>query len=593
MEDLNIGVNAISAGTTRGQGEIILSNSNGLTFGLNGQTVTGSYTVPSTAGLLSAVNLSAETTSNNLSAFTLSNSNGLTFGLNGSVVTGSHNGLTSQSNQNVTAGNGGFAFQTLSFSNVNGFSFGTSAGSAITGSYTVPTVTNSSLTLSDNATSMTIGRLAFSQSNGLTLSLSTTTGGSATLVGSYTVPTVTNSSWTVSDNGTSGSVGRLAFTNLNGVTLSLSTGAGGSHTIVGSHNALTSQSTQFHAITLGGNTAGTSTFHATNNASIFLHGGNNITLSGNGSSITISAGAGGGTTNQTGPNIGVSNLGNTAGSTGTISTGDYVLVGSGGITLSQSTAAAGSHGTVTIHGPQQQTMSMFPPWPVPLASSSAYTGATTTTAGGSRTSYSLYISPLEVDHVLSFNTAGMQMSFATVAGTGSMTNAHMFGLYRMNAGTALSLVETWQMGIHVSQNSVTAQSWRWWWGTDSNANTTTLNGNVSASFAKLNHIVLHSQATSLAESQYWLGYMQTISTGGAAIGSFSMHHATGSQTTAGSLFGTNVSVNQLPFHGIVSGTQSSNAAHVNIMPSSIHTSAITGTGGSSQNRQNVIFFGTR
>jgi hypothetical protein len=44
---------------------------------------------------------------------------------------------------------------------------------------------------------------------------------------------------TVSDNATSGTAGRLAFTNLNGITLSLSTGGGGFHTIVGSHNALT------------------------------------------------------------------------------------------------------------------------------------------------------------------------------------------------------------------------------------------------------------------------------------------------------------------------------------------------------------------
>lgn len=72
-----------------------------------------------------------------------SNANGISFGTSaGSAMTASHNALTSQSNQNVTAGNGGFAFQTLSFSNANGFSFGTSAGSAITGSYTVPTQSN-------------------------------------------------------------------------------------------------------------------------------------------------------------------------------------------------------------------------------------------------------------------------------------------------------------------------------------------------------------------------------------------------------------------------------------------------------------------
>jgi hypothetical protein len=128
----------------------------------------------------------------------------------------------------------------------------------------------------------------------------------------------------------------LAFTNLNGVTLSLSSGAGGSHTIVGSHNALTSQSNQaasasngsfaFQTLnfsnannvtfgtsaggivtasvaapgaaaennwfTLIGNVAGNS---SASGSTIALSGGNNVTLSGtNNSVIVISAAAGGG-----------------------------------------------------------------------------------------------------------------------------------------------------------------------------------------------------------------------------------------------------------------------------------------------------------
>jgi hypothetical protein len=73
--------------------------------------------------------------------------NGVSFGLNavnGSVMTASHNALTSQSNQNVTAQNGGFAFQTLSLSNANGISFGTSAGSAITASHNAITTARAS-----------------------------------------------------------------------------------------------------------------------------------------------------------------------------------------------------------------------------------------------------------------------------------------------------------------------------------------------------------------------------------------------------------------------------------------------------------------
>lgn len=335
-------------------------------------------------GGITAINVSAGTTNNNLTNLVFADSFGITFGLDASTITASHNGMTSQSNQNVTAGNGGFAFQTLSFSNANGFTFGTSAGSAIFGSYTVPTVTNSSWTVSDNATSITVARLAFTNLNGMTLSLSTTTGGSATVVGSYTVPTVTNSSWTVSDTATSGTVARLAFTNLNGVTFSLSTGAAGLHTIVGSHNGLTSQSNQAFSAAGGSSAFQTLSFGDTNgvfftntNGSVgvasvrlSMFAVSNTTQSSSGTAnhsalsfagagiasvgvtggsvlISVPAGGGGG---DGGVFAGVSTGGNTAGSTGTVSTGNFVLVGSNGITLSQSTGAAGSAATVTIFG---------------------------------------------------------------------------------------------------------------------------------------------------------------------------------------------------------------------------------------------------
>src|SRR5690349_3176366 len=56
------GILSISAGTTRvTSGEIVFSNSNGISFGVGGNTITASYTVPSTAGLISFINVSAGT----------------------------------------------------------------------------------------------------------------------------------------------------------------------------------------------------------------------------------------------------------------------------------------------------------------------------------------------------------------------------------------------------------------------------------------------------------------------------------------------------------------------------------------------------
>jgi hypothetical protein len=69
-------VNTVATGT------VVFANSNGVSFGLNGSTLSAS---------IHPLNVSAGTTSNNLSAVTFSNSNGISFGLNGSVLTASAN----------------------------------------------------------------------------------------------------------------------------------------------------------------------------------------------------------------------------------------------------------------------------------------------------------------------------------------------------------------------------------------------------------------------------------------------------------------------------------------------------------------------
>jgi hypothetical protein len=207
---------SISAGTTRATlGEVVFSNSNGISFGVNGQTVTASYTVPNTVGLLSNINVSAGTTSNDLSNVVFSNSNNVSFGLNGSTVTASIN--TSLTNIRVSAGTTSNLLSAITFSNLNGISFGLDA-STITASYTVPTVTNSSWTVSDNATSGTVARLAFTNLNNVTLSLSTGAGGSHTIVGSINT-SLTNIR--VSAGTTSNLLSAMTFSNANGISFGI------------------------------------------------------------------------------------------------------------------------------------------------------------------------------------------------------------------------------------------------------------------------------------------------------------------------------------------------------------------------------------
>jgi hypothetical protein len=319
---------------------------------------------PLTGGAgLTNINLSAGTTSNYMSAVTFSNSNGVSFGLNGSTITASHNALTSQSNQAFSAEGGSSAFQTLIFTNSNGFSFSNTNGS-IWGSYTVPTVTNSSFSVQDSATTINpVSRIAFSTGNNITATLSTAAnhatvgfshnlagtssgfGGNlisgsmthnssglnlslnhpawlttamlsnaatisninvsagttsnnlsafvlsnsngisfglngSTITGSYTVPTVTNSSFSVQDSATTiNPVNRIAFSTGNNITLSLSTGAG-SATVGVQHN-LAGTSTGFAGANISGS--------ITHNSS-----GINLSLSvaapGGGGAINVSAG---------------------------------------------------------------------------------------------------------------------------------------------------------------------------------------------------------------------------------------------------------------------------------------------------------------
>lgn len=198
----------LSAGTTSNNlSAFVFSNSNGLAFGLNGSTVTGSYTVPSTAGLISAVNLSAGATSNNLSAVTFSDSNGISFGLNGSVVTATvrTNYVTAQTNQSAIKG--------LGVSNV-----GNTAGN--TG-------------LSTGIDWVVAG------SNGITASESTAAGGPNTIWLSGNTQTnqsaikafgATNTGNTAGNTGVSTGIDWV-IAGTNGITISESTAGGGPNTL--------------------------------------------------------------------------------------------------------------------------------------------------------------------------------------------------------------------------------------------------------------------------------------------------------------------------------------------------------------------------
>jgi hypothetical protein len=142
----------------------VLGNSNAstLTFGFSNSAgsmavvaaPTGNTTLslPNGGTLISNVNISAGTTSNNLSAFVFSNSNGVSFGLNGSTITASAAGGGVGGSINVSAGTTSNNVTALTFSNSNNVSFGLN-GSTLTGSYALNV---SAGTTSSNVTAVTL-----------------------------------------------------------------------------------------------------------------------------------------------------------------------------------------------------------------------------------------------------------------------------------------------------------------------------------------------------------------------------------------------------------------------------------------------------
>jgi len=117
----------ISAGTTSNNlSNLVFSNSNSVSFGLNGSTITASIAAPQ-----GSINISAGTTSNLSSAFTFSNLNGVTFGLDAGTITASV--APSAGSLNISAGTTSNNLTNLVFSNSNNISFGLN-GSTITAS---------------------------------------------------------------------------------------------------------------------------------------------------------------------------------------------------------------------------------------------------------------------------------------------------------------------------------------------------------------------------------------------------------------------------------------------------------------------------
>jgi len=297
------GIGLAVPGTTLATGTVVFSNSNNVSFGLNGSTITASASFVQTPFALSAAGGSQST-----GTVSFANGGGVSFGYNAGTITASIAAAV-ETPFGLSAGTQSISTGTLVFSNSNGVTFGMSGSSRVTASFS---------------------SVVFSNSNNVTFGLN-----GSTLTASVTVVATAETPFGISAGTQSISTGTMVFSNSNGVTFGMS----GSSRITASY----SQSTAPNAIAInaaGSVTAGTAVFSNSNNVSFGLNGStitasvtvaatvfsnsNNVTFGLNGSTITASV------TVAAGAPFGIS-----AG-TQSISTGTMVFSNSNGVTFGMS-----------------------------------------------------------------------------------------------------------------------------------------------------------------------------------------------------------------------------------------------------------------
>lgn len=407
------GINASLGGNTAGvlslvsSGTLFLAGGNNVTLSQNGNSVTISANTAAAANL----SISAGTTTGQFGGVTFGNANNVSFGLNNGTITAT----ASQSNQtdgiymlgNTTGQSSSNTHDARSLSIVASglISAGWSGASLLLSAPTLPPLfSGAGISTGGNTAGITgvqSQQLVLVGGNNVTLSGSAA-GGSGTV--SINVPSQTNQ--TVGIYAQSQTFGQSSSSTYDARSLSLvgqgniqigqsgasifisgasNSGASGDIFAAGNTTGQSSSSAyplnsfniSFAGIVSGGWSSNSlivsapastgisqSMFAASNTTlgisgtqsigSLVLAGAGNVSVGvSNGSYVISGAGGGGGG----GVNFGVSTAGNTAGATGTVSTGNVVLVGSGPISLSQATGAAGSAATITINAPATSSIS--------------------------------------------------------------------------------------------------------------------------------------------------------------------------------------------------------------------------------------------
>lgn len=426
-----------ASNTTYLSGTVVLSGGANVTVGTNGQTVTISAADVLSVGASNLGNTAGNTTVNTGSSLVLAGGNNIT------VSQGTAAGATTLT---ISGPNAQTAISGIGNSETT-YTSGTVNLSVVGGNMTIRSTTGNAFQFSVSQSVQAETQTAIS---GIANSQTTYTSGTVSLseLGAITIRSTTGNQYQFSVNAqtTQSAIRGLGVSNVGNTAGNTGVSTGVDWVIAGSTNITASQSTAVggpNTIWLSaaaGGGAGLSAGMSTNGntsgntglvtGQLALAGGNNITLSGstNGGSMTITVSA---------PNLGAgamsagaSNLGNTAGSTGVTGT-RLVLVGTGPISLSQSTDANG--GTLSISAPSPITQSIVQPWPLGNNSAVAQIGNGT-----------VVLSPFCQEQAFSVSRGDI---LASISVSSSSNSSHAgvlsvwMGVYTRNAST-LSLLSS-------------------------------------------------------------------------------------------------------------------------------------------------------
>lgn len=199
-------------------GTVLFTGSNNITVSRSGAGQTVIISGPNTHAQQTGISGIAGSGASTVTAGTVqfSNANGISFGLNGSTMTASHNALTSQSNQAFSASGGSSAFQTIEFQASNGITFSNNAGSV--------RVTHG-LQFSSNTTDIITGRAGTGTTfAGANISASMTLNTAGLNMSASVAAPGAGGGFTLQGSGTyNQGTGTISFANSNRVTFGLST----------------------------------------------------------------------------------------------------------------------------------------------------------------------------------------------------------------------------------------------------------------------------------------------------------------------------------------------------------------------------------